>query len=80
MNETAAAGAADSLGEVERRVLHLMATGLVTDEVADRLDMHPDDVRRHTARVIVELGARSKLEAVVIALRKGLIGLPGARA
>ncbi len=76
MNETGATGLCDSLGEIERRVLQLMASGLVTDEVADRLDSSPDDVRRHVRDAIVVLGASSKLEAVVFALRLGLIDLP----
>jgi len=60
----------------QRRVLTLAATGLITDEVATQLGMSVDDVRRHTAGAIAALGARSKLEAVVIALRRGLIDLP----
>jgi DNA-binding CsgD family transcriptional regulator len=43
--------------------------------VADRLGMDPDEVRRHLARAMAALGARSKLEAVVLALRAGLIDL-----
>ena len=42
--------------------------------------MDPDEVRRHVASAMAALGARSKLEAVVLALELGLITLPGAGA
>ena len=61
-----------------RRVLALLATGLLTDEVAAHLELGSEEVRRHLLRAILALGARSKLEAVVIALREGLIDLPPA--
>ena len=64
------------LGADERRVLALMATGLVTYEVADRLGMCADEVRLRLRGAMYVLGARSKLEAVMIALGQGLIDLP----
>ena len=67
---------APALTELEHLVLRLSATGLTTDEVADRLGLSPDEVRRHVAAAMVALGASSKLEAVVHALRRGLIRLP----
>jgi DNA-binding CsgD family transcriptional regulator len=66
---------APALTELEYRVLRLSATGLLTHEVADRLDMDLDEVRRHVTSVMAARGARSKLEAVVLALRAGLIDL-----
>ena len=57
-------------------VLRLSATGLTTDEVAEHLDLDPAEVGRHLREVVFALGARSKLEAVVLALRAGLIELP----
>jgi len=64
------------LTEIGRLVVRLSATGLATDEVAERLGLAPDEVRRHVAGAVVALGARSKLEAVVLAVRHGLIELP----
>ncbi|MDP8922716.1 MAG: hypothetical protein M3O34_07550 [Chloroflexota bacterium] len=60
------------------RVLRLVATGMTTDEVVACLAVSPDEVRRDVAHAIDALGARSKLEAVVIALRLGLVDLPKA--
>ena len=57
----------------ELEVLELSATGMTTPEVATWLGLTRDEVRDHLARAIVAVGARSKLEAVVTALRLGLI-------
>jgi DNA-binding NarL/FixJ family response regulator len=56
--------------------LELCAAGLTTAKVADRLGADPDTVRRRVERAKALLGARSKLEAVVRALRSGLIAPP----
>jgi DNA-binding NarL/FixJ family response regulator len=55
------------------RVLELLARGLTTDEAAARLGVSPGVVRRHLAAAIVALGAGSKLEAILAALRLGVI-------
>ncbi len=67
-----------ALTAMECLVLRLSATGLTTGEVAEHLRIGLDQARRHLRDAIVALGASSKLEAVVIALRRGLIDLPGA--
>ena len=66
---------ASALTGIERLVLRLSATGLTTAEVAEELGIAPDEARQHVARVMDAFGARSKLEAVVLALRAGLVGL-----
>jgi DNA-binding CsgD family transcriptional regulator len=55
------------------RVLALSARGLSTAEVAAELGADPDEVRGALRRAMAELGARSKLEAIILALRAGLI-------
>jgi DNA-binding CsgD family transcriptional regulator len=57
----------------ERTVLAASATGRSVAEVAELLGQPPEVVRRQLASAITKLGARSKLEAVVLALRRGLI-------
>jgi two-component system, NarL family, response regulator DevR len=59
----------------ERAVLTASARGLNVQEVADRLGTEPDAVRQSIASAMSKLGACSKLEAVIIALRRGLITL-----
>lgn len=56
--------------------LELCATGLSTVEVTDRLGADPDTVRLRVERAKAMLGAGSKLEAVIRALRVGLIAPP----
>jgi DNA-binding CsgD family transcriptional regulator len=60
----------------ESAVLAASATGRGVAEIAECLGVSPDVVRQSLASAIAKLGARSKLEAVVIALRCGLISVP----
>jgi DNA-binding NarL/FixJ family response regulator len=57
----------------ERETLVLLAIGASTDEVSARLGVARNTARNHVQRVLEKLGARSKLEAVAIARRDGLI-------
>jgi DNA-binding NarL/FixJ family response regulator len=61
----------------ERAVLAASATGRTVKEVAEYLELSPQTVRRLIASAIAKLGARSKLEVIVIAIRQGLIDLTG---
>jgi two-component system, NarL family, nitrate/nitrite response regulator NarL len=69
-------GSLVALTKIECSVMQYAAAGMRTEEIAASLAMSEDQARRHTARAIVALGARTKLEAVLIALRLGLIRLP----
>ena len=64
-----------ALTELDHLVLRQSAAGLLTHEVAKGLDLSYDEVREHISAAMAALGARSKLEAVVLALRAGLIDL-----
>jgi DNA-binding NarL/FixJ family response regulator len=66
----------------ETEVLQLLAEGLDTREVAVRLNCSHNTARNHTQSIIRKLDAHSKLEAVMTAIRLGLIRPPatGARA
>ncbi|MEV0681429.1 response regulator transcription factor [Actinosynnema sp. NPDC050436] len=68
---TPVAGA--SLTARERETLSLLADGVSTDEIGRRLGVARNTVRNHVQRVLDKLGARSKLEAVSIARREGLV-------
>src|SRR5205823_10909957 len=57
----------------ERQVLEVLASGATTDESASRLRIAPDEVRARVQSSLRTLQARSKLEAVLIALRAGVI-------
>jgi two-component system nitrate/nitrite response regulator NarL len=57
----------------EREALHLLAEGVSTGEMTVRLGVSYNTVRNHVQRILAKLGARSKLEAVAIARRGGLV-------
>ncbi|MCR6481951.1 response regulator transcription factor [Amycolatopsis sp. OK19-0408] len=57
----------------ERETLDLLAEGATTDEIGRRLGVSRNTTRNHVQRVLEKLGARSKLEAVALARREGLI-------
>lgn len=65
-----------SLPAIEARILVERARGLSLGEAADRLGISPEQARRHQFHAIERLGARSLLEAILIAARRGLIELP----
>jgi hypothetical protein len=60
----------------DQRILSLAATGWSTSAIADALGMLPAAVSQSLALTIQCVGARSKMEAVLIAVRRGLIDLP----
>jgi two-component system, NarL family, response regulator DesR len=64
-------GSSAGLTDGERRALSLSAQGAVVPEVAEAMCTSPDTVRAWLASAIAKLGARSKLEAVIIAARRG---------
>ena len=57
----------------EREVLTLMADGLSTDAIAERLALSTNTVRNHVQRLLGKLGAHNRLEAVAAGVRAGLI-------
>ena len=67
-------GAGAALTARERETLDLLAEGATTDEIGRRLGVSRNTTRNHVQRVLEKLGARSKLEAVAVARREGLIG------
>jgi DNA-binding NarL/FixJ family response regulator len=63
----------DELTEREREVLALVAEGLSNAAIAERLVVSVHTVRNHIASLSAKLGAHSKLEALSIAVRQGLL-------
>lgn len=62
-----------ALSRRELEVLQLLCDGLSTAEVADRLILSVNTVRNHITHVLTKLGVRSRLEAVNVGVRRGLI-------
>jgi DNA-binding NarL/FixJ family response regulator len=63
------------LAERELQVLSAIATGLNSAEAADHLGISLSTLRTHLKNIITKLEARSKLDAVLIAIREGRIRL-----
>ena len=64
----------DVLTDREREVLALMADGCSNVEIGSRLYIGAGTVKTHVARILMKLGVRDRLQAVVVAYRSGLIG------
>jgi DNA-binding NarL/FixJ family response regulator len=61
------------LTERENEVLVLVADGLSNAAIAKQLSVSVHTVRNHIANLSAKLGAHSKLEALSIAVREGLL-------
>lgn len=59
----------DQLTLREREVLRLLAEGLGTQEIADRLFVSSTTARNHVQHILNKLDVHSRLEAVALALR-----------
>ena len=68
---------ADDLTSREREILQLIAEGLTNSVIANRLFISVNTVRNHVQSILAKLGAHSKLEALSMAIRDGIIDPPG---
>jgi DNA-binding NarL/FixJ family response regulator len=65
--------ALESLTAREADVLRALAEGLDNQAIADRLYISHETVRSHIVRILRKLGAESRLQAVLFALRHGFV-------
>jgi len=62
------------LSEREREVMTLVASGLQSGDIAERLFLSPETVKSHVHNALGKLGAHTRAHAVAIALMTGQIG------
>jgi DNA-binding CsgD family transcriptional regulator len=71
--ETGGGARSDKLTRRQHDVLQLLAEGASTDQIAEQLVVSRETVRNHVRHILQRLHARSRLEAVAIAHREGLL-------
>jgi DNA-binding CsgD family transcriptional regulator len=57
----------------ERQILSMLAAGDTDAQIAERLELSPATVQTHVRNAKAKLGARTRAQAVAMALRDGLI-------
>jgi DNA-binding NarL/FixJ family response regulator len=65
--------AIEQLTAREREVLQALAEGLESKEIADRLNITVETERTHMVNILHKLNVHSRLQALVIAARYGLV-------
>lgn len=64
--------ALDELTPREHEVLQLVAAGLSNLEIAGELQLSPLTVKTHVSRILTKLGARDRVQLVVLAYQTGI--------
>jgi PAS domain S-box-containing protein len=57
----------------QNQILHLLSHGRSTAQIAEELSLSTDTVRNHVRRMLRALGAHSRIEALAVAHREGIL-------
>ena len=66
---------ASELTDRELQILTRLATGKSNKEIADALEISETTVKGHVSNILVKLGAGDRTEAVITALKRGIVHL-----
>jgi DNA-binding NarL/FixJ family response regulator len=62
-----------TLSARQREILQMLADGMQTEAVAQKLGLSTETVRTHTKRILAKLEASTRTQAVAVGIRHGLI-------
>jgi len=68
---TEESGPTAPLSERERQIVHLVALGMTSAEIADELDIAHDTVRTHVRNAMAKVNARSRSQLVALSMAEG---------
>jgi NarL family two-component system response regulator LiaR len=75
LRQVQAVSASEPLTERETEVLRLLAQGCANKDIANRLQIVEDTVKVHVRHILAKLGVQSRTQAVLYALRLGLVSV-----
>jgi len=67
----------EPLSERETELLQLVATGATNRQIAQDLQISVNTVKVHVRNILAKLGAASRTEATIVAVRQGLVTVEG---
>jgi two-component system NarL family response regulator len=62
------------LTDRQQEIVRLLALGLPNKQIARRLDIGVETVKTHISKILAKLGVSSRTEAVLVAMREGVLG------
>lgn len=75
MRKEARRGESEELSPREREVLALIGRGMSNEQIARELFISPHTVKNHVSSIYRKLGVEDRAQAVLVALRLGLVSL-----
>jgi DNA-binding NarL/FixJ family response regulator len=78
VREVRSPAAVETLTERESEVMRLLARGKANKQIGRELRISEDTVKTHVSRILAKLGARSRTQAVLHAMRMGMVDADGA--
>ena len=68
---------AEQLTPREQGILLLASRGMSNKEIAEELNLRPSTIKSHFVEIFLKLGVHSRAEAVIYAMRSGIINFNG---